>query len=279
MLMPLSSCRSTWINTGGLTDTNSCIWNVLIWFGSDPKTVQTRYNSVLKDPLSSRQWYLHRGGRRLPNWANRDLQINAWLECVTKRCKLFASGCWWFSMVLWLRCRIVDRASYLMLQRSEADEAQEELSSWWHGHGGVHSCQAVCGRRQVLPQAQDSFSWRGLGHAQLVKVSRWLLWMLWLKVWTDSSLHQPLSLLRNSSRVRMAATAEAMSGSSLICALKYSTSSERANTAYSNNTATARGHNWGKYEQTYLRHSSWKQQWSRRAKFFMEFLKLDVTAT
>lgn len=42
--------------------------------------------------------------------------------------------------------------------------------------------------------------------------------------------HTPLSLLRNSSRVRMAATAEAMSGSSLICALKYSTSSDRGDT-------------------------------------------------
>lgn len=69
------------------------------------------------------------------------------------------------------------RASHLMLQRREADEAQEELSSWRHGHGGVHSCQALCGRHQVLPQALDSFSWSGWRRrrqAQLVKVSRGL---------------------------------------------------------------------------------------------------------
>lgn len=49
----------------------------------------------------------------------------------------------------------------LVLQWCETDEAQEEFSSWGHGHRGVHSCQAVCGPRQALPQAQDSFSWRG----------------------------------------------------------------------------------------------------------------------
>lgn len=40
----------------------------------------------------------------------------------------------------------------------------------------------------------------------------------------------PLSLLRNSSKVRMAATADAMPGSLFICALKYSTSSVHGHT-------------------------------------------------
>lgn len=47
----------------------------------------------------------------------------------------------------------------------------------------------------------------------------------WTALWTRTD--SLWSLLRNSSRDRIAATAEATSGSPLICARKYSTSSER----------------------------------------------------
>lgn len=65
---------------------------------------------------------------------------------------------WCVKQLPWLRPQQV---THLVLQWREAYEAQEQLSAWGHGHRGVHSCQAVCGPRQALPQAQDSFTWRG----------------------------------------------------------------------------------------------------------------------
>lgn len=114
-------------------------------------------------------------GAGFPNCANGDLKLNAWLKCII-------SSLAHSSRSLLMLQHGAAVASYLMLQRREADKAQEKLSSWGHGHGGVHSCQAVCGPLQVLPQAQDSFSWRGLGQAQLVLVIRRRLWWSWLEV-------------------------------------------------------------------------------------------------
>lgn len=84
--------------------------------------------------------------------------------------------------------------SHLVLQRCEADEAQEELSSRGHGHRGVLSCQAVCGPLQALPQAQDGLTWGG-GEAQLVKTGLWFTWnMAALFTTGTANLHTFVSL-------------------------------------------------------------------------------------
>lgn len=80
-------------------------------------------------------------------------------------------------------------------------------------------------------------------------------------------MNPPLSLLRNSSRVRIAATAEAMSGSLLIWALKYSTSSVKTQRNVVNICATD--------------HKIWAEVWNwTQLTFFVhpEHLKESLTA-
>lgn len=85
-----------------------------------------------------------------------------------------------------------------------------------------------------------------------------------------ASLDKPLSLLRNSSRVRIAATAEAMSGSSLICALKYSTSSGHAHTIYSKSGAAAHGTNWENMSRlTFVIHPEGNNRFAKLNPYFV----------
>lgn len=93
-------------------------------------------------------------------WSGQSCQYNSWVLAPVFKYKCCFWCNLWFSFI-WVHGRCPRLATNLVLQWCETDEAQEELSSWGHGHRGVHSCQAVCGPRQALPQAQDSFSWRG----------------------------------------------------------------------------------------------------------------------
>ena len=97
----------------------------------------------------------------------------------------------WCGLLAGLGAAVV---SHLVLQRCEADEAQEELSSRGHGHRGVLSCQAVCGPFQALPQAQDGLSWEGWG-VQLVKTELRFTWNMAASFTTSTAnLHTFVSL-------------------------------------------------------------------------------------